>query len=170
MGEGILIFACASNHGRNKKEISFPGRMDFVFCIGASDDSGATTNFNPPHNDVIKFSVLGLGVRGHVPTPQEENLPKNQRFSTLPVSGTSFATPIAAGIAALFLDYLRPNGLCPRQLSTITDLTKIFLHISSATESEGYRYLAPWTLFEAGTKKVDHVKLIRTIIRNPPSK
>ena len=173
-----MIFASASNHGRNKKSISFPGILGhkIVFCIGAADALGGPTNFSPPHAENLKFSVLGVGVSGlstGVSDWEQQALPSDQpgsskrSFSSDRMSGTSFATPIAAGIAALFLDFARPRQICQRGPGLMMDMQKIFLHISSASLNEDYRYLAPWTLVEGLREGEDLRIAIVEILRQP---
>ena len=148
----------------------------FVFCIGASDALGGPTNFSPPHPDLLKFSVLGVGVSGLSPRisdyEQQQLLlcdragSSKKSFSSNRMSGTSFSTPIAAGIAALFLDFARRRQECQRGQGVMMELHKIFLHISSASRNEDYRYLAPWILVE-GLGKEDLHTTIMEILRKP---
>jgi hypothetical protein len=64
--------------------------------------------------------------------------------------GTSSATPIAAGIAALFIEYCRHNKL--QDPGSHENILKLFSAMSAET-SDTYRLLRPWTLLDK--KKVE---------------
>jgi hypothetical protein len=61
-------------------------------------------------------------------------------------NGTSTATPIAAGIAALFIDYTRqlPNQV--KGKSRHENMLKLFSKMSQEYPGETYRFLTPWLL------------------------
>ena len=89
---GILILASASNSGANDP-ITFPANLPTVLCIGAADGMGNRTyKFG-----VEKYMALGMAVNGASVT--FKNGLDGRR------SGSSTATPVAAGIAALLIDY-----------------------------------------------------------------
>lgn len=89
--QGIIILAAASNKGANAPR-AFPARMDNVIAIHATDGMGNPCGFNPnPWPKVFNLSTLGTDI----PSPLEDDkfVPK----------GTSYSTPIAAGMAANIL-------------------------------------------------------------------
>ncbi|KAL2883001.1 hypothetical protein SGCOL_001691 [Colletotrichum sp. CLE4] len=91
----ILIFAAASNWGITNS-VPFPARIkDHAFCIFAT--TGAleiVPEINPePRRAADNFALLG----------QHINLPPHPE----PVSGTSAATALAAGMAARIFDFVR---------------------------------------------------------------
>ncbi|TKA30231.1 hypothetical protein B0A54_15425 [Friedmanniomyces endolithicus] len=98
----VLFFAAASNSGGDYAEW-FPASHDFVNAIRATTSEGSFDTFNAPPNfsgaDVI--GTLGVDVLG------ASRDPENPERSD---SGTSFATPIAAAIAALVLDAAKINA------------------------------------------------------------
>lgn len=90
-GQGIIVFAAASNNGANTPR-AFPASMDKVLAIHATDGYGKSSNMNPnPLEDSPNFSTLG------------ESIPSPLKEGELLPSGTSFSTPIAAGMAANIL-------------------------------------------------------------------
>ncbi|KAK2023033.1 subtilisin-like protein [Colletotrichum zoysiae] len=90
----ILIFAAASNWG-NTDLVAFPARIkDHVYCIFATTGAlKSARDINPePRRNADNFAMLGqdISLEGH----------------SNPVSGTSAATALAAGMAARVLDFV----------------------------------------------------------------
>ncbi|KAI8674311.1 Peptidase-S8 domain-containing protein [Fusarium keratoplasticum] len=99
-----LMFAAASNSGKNKPR-AFPARDNpYVICVHASEGNGQDGGINPEIGSGFNFMTLGMGLD----LMKRENIVKNRRalarYKRVVKSGTSFATPIAAGIAATVLD------------------------------------------------------------------
>jgi hypothetical protein len=135
---GILIFAAASNWG-NKDGIAFPAAIvDKVMCIFATDGANRhAREFNPdPRPYAINFAILGVDV---------EIDPNREREK-----GTSVATPLAAGLAALLTDFSRQldcRGAIDfvEHLPTKAGITAIFMKMSRG-RVEGYDCLVPWKI------------------------
>jgi hypothetical protein len=96
------LFAAASNDGANLRR-AFPATEAKVFCIHSTDGHGNPSGFNPTaSSDDANFSLLGehvescwpAGVNGHEGQVRIR-------------SGTSVATPIAAGLAASVLSFVQ---------------------------------------------------------------
>ncbi|KAI9928629.1 hypothetical protein MW887_001844 [Aspergillus wentii] len=107
--EGIVILAAASNDGGNRG-IAYPADQNEVICIGSSDGKGNKSPFTPgPYPYTKNFSTLGEGVTSSWPS----SLSSNGRGRTKVMSGTSVATPVASGVVAVIIDYLRhlPAGV-----------------------------------------------------------
>ena len=100
---GILIFAAANNDGGNSGR-AYPAKHgDGVFCVHSATGEGARATYNPtpePHED--NFSFVGDGLFSCWPSSPESN---HMRY----MSGTSFATPVAAAVAAFLIGYIRKN-------------------------------------------------------------
>jgi hypothetical protein len=155
-GRKIIIFAAAANHGGNLKHIAFPALMGSVICIKSAQGNGISSNFNPSNTDDagFNFSTLGEGVLSLWPMKETEYgivLKRRQ-------SGSSVATPIAAGIAALLLEFSRqPDenskpGLLEesREALKSVDGMKILFRCSSMSERIGdCRYVVPWNLLDS---------------------
>ena len=101
-GKGCLVFCATGNGFQN--QIAFPARLDQALAIGASNDQGmrsAYSNFGPGIDLVAPSSD---GDRAGITTTDLSR--RNRGFSlnsayTDSFGGTSSATPLAAGVAAL---------------------------------------------------------------------
>jgi tetratricopeptide (TPR) repeat protein len=144
--KGILVFACASNSGANDP-ITFPARLQGIFCIGSADGKGAQSIFNPPSEDEETYSALGEAVQGACPANLSQEPGYNATEGTIRRDGTSISTPIAAGIAALLIDYTW-QFMDGKGAQTYENMRKLFIEMSKSTVRKDYRYLAPWNLFE----------------------
>lgn len=157
-----ILFAAASNEGRNGKR-TFPASYDpFVICVNASSGDGSHNGINPgPAENTYNFMTLGVGVettvkdRGNATQgqPRQQDIPA---YRTVYKSGTSFATPIAAGIAATVLDLaMRAEAVSGRAVKELRNFSGMrrFLQRMAVPDPEvkpdnGTYYLAPWTLWE----------------------
>ena len=97
--QNLLIFAAASNLGGSKHEL-FPANHQTVFSIRGTNTKGKHEEFNPslPERGGKVFGTLGLEV------------PASNRGREAPQyinkTGTSVATAVAAGIAAIVVGYI----------------------------------------------------------------
>jgi hypothetical protein len=131
---GKLIFAAASNNGGLSGRAR-PARYDGVICIHASDGKGNKGGMNPtPMANRDNFATLGVAV------------PSRWKGENVWKTGTSFATPIAAGIAANVLEFAnnRCIGLKPRKRKLLHQkrgMQAIFRRM--AEERDGYDFIHP---------------------------
>lgn len=156
---GCIILASASNEGANHA-ITFPAKLDNVFCIGSADGKGCRSSFSPPFIGEEKYSALGEAVLGACVLPDGEA--EGDCYSRR--SGTSTAVAIATGIVALLIDYTRQFTGRGKGADNWDNLRKLFIKMSEATAEEPYRFLAPKYLFDTSKDVKD---LIKSVIRQP---
>ncbi|KAI1740736.1 hypothetical protein F4680DRAFT_465012 [Xylaria scruposa] len=149
-----LLFAAASNEGGNRGR-SRPARSSGVICVHACDGKGNKGSMNPnPEKRALNFSTLGVAI---------ESKWKGQ---TVFKSGTSFATPVAAGIAANVLEFaghqchLSPGNM--KRLKRHEGMCAILAEM--CTERDGYDYLQPQNLWADGKSSEDIGRGIQDII------
>jgi hypothetical protein len=99
----ILFFAAASNSDGNRKEM-FPANHDSVISVRETNSNGAFSDTNPPVDPYgsAVFGTLGQNVRSAWLRNVDGDLPK---------SGSSVATAVATGIAAMVLAFANMASL-----------------------------------------------------------
>jgi hypothetical protein len=147
-----LLFAAASNHGGNE-DVRWPASHGSVICVHAAHGNGNKYPLNVGQKHSWKeFATLGCGVEAFI--GKGESAIRN---------GTSVASPVAAGIAALILgealvrraEYLTwvsgdreeqadiyDEKL--RRLRTCEGMSRVLMSMS--TLRDGYNYVRPWKL------------------------
>lgn len=103
----VLLFAAASNSG-GRLGRAFPARDPNVIAVHAVDANGNRSDFSPTASaESVNLATVGEGVESAWPVHlcDEE---KNPALVSVR-SGTSYATPILAGIAGFLLSYVRAN-------------------------------------------------------------
>jgi hypothetical protein len=144
--KNVIMFAAASNVG-GQDEVSWPAKSEHVICLHASDGMGNKSSFTPDlrkHTD--NFSIIGMKVLSSSPS-HLQNGPQVR------MSGTSCATPVAAGIAAnvleiagLYLsrqkDLSSEDETCWQDLRSRSGMCEVFRLMSR--DRDGYDYIRPW--------------------------
>lgn len=163
--ENIILFAAASNRGLNY-EVTFPAREERVICIYSTDGNGSKSNCNPAglKNSGYHFATVGVAVKSAWPvklslspnTPStsepvapDAKPPKVNKSPERRMTGTSFATPIVAAIAAYILDFARMNGIGEelyQRLRSRQWMQAIFAD-HMVVDSDKFQYIRPWKLF-----------------------
>lgn len=112
----ILLFAAASNSG-GRLGRAFPARDPNVIAVHSSDTYGNRSSFSPTASaESVNLSTVGEGIDSAWPVHLCDEV-ENPSFETVK-SGTSYATPIVAGIAGFLLLYTRVN------LPNVADILK----------------------------------------------
>lgn len=150
--QGKLIFAAASNSGGNGKR-AYPAKEKGVFAIHATNADGSSpNNMNPPKDtSTHNFATLG------------SHIPSRWKGQDVLISGTSYATPIAAAIAANTLEFIRRSQVAGDE-NNMGSLYRYGgmrrLLEAMASEVGDYNYIRPWRdgMFDLEKHNVEAMK------------
>ncbi|KAI0857485.1 hypothetical protein F4860DRAFT_357029 [Xylaria cubensis] len=153
-----ILLAAASNNGRNSKR-TFPARHEGVIAIHSLDGKGNDEGgMNPSRQDCFEnFGTLGLGIKtlwDELPPSLESSADTRSTTATTKYkSGSSYATPIAAGIVANcieWIDYMSARGsLNKHQYASLRKPKGIRLILKKQSEEVGdILSVAPWILWK----------------------
>lgn len=140
----VLMFAAASNDGKNRPDgVAWPASESRVICVHSGDGLGNPSSFTPRAQDGMRIMVLGECVRSA--WPLELQSPDGFKH----MSGTSCAASIAAGIAAVILDYAR--GFLSQEewkrLRRVDSMRRMFGNLKCPHSTDGYWWIMHWTMF-----------------------
>lgn len=145
----ISIFAAAANNGGNRPRAYPSSKKSGIICIHASDGMGNDGGISPtPLAKRDNFSTLGIAIE----SKWDDN--------TVYISGTSFATPIAAALAANVLEFARKKcELSEHQqaklhtLDGVRQMLELMVGRGTGTRG-GYDYVMPFHLW-TGNRSID---------------
>ncbi|CAM1505661.1 Fc.00g112980.m01.CDS01 [Cosmosporella sp. VM-42] len=150
-----IMFAAAANDG-GRKPRAFPASRSDVICIHASDGNGNDGGISPtcePKKD--NFTTLGIAV--------ESRWKRKDVFK----SGTSFATPVAVGMAANVLEFARHmcdlseyENECLYRLDGILGILRLL-----AAPRSGYDFLSANNLWDKKNSDDDISSMIMKVVR-----
>jgi serine protease AprX len=143
---GLVVVAAAGNKGADATSLDVPAADPFVIAVGALDTNGT---LDPSDDGVASFSSRGNGRNPDFLAPGTGIVSFRVPGSSLDMqfpgarvgdryfrgSGTSQATAVASGLAALVLQQ-RPN-LAPDQVKAVLDATGRDLGAPVAAEGSG---------------------------------
>lgn len=151
-----LFFAATQNDGANSA-MAWPAREMFVFGVSATDGNGAASAFNPDENNAQAILyAFGEGIKVHA-APTEAKRGSATAF----VSGTSYAAPVAAGLAANLLVCVRLGVAAlpaeeaedyddlPQRLQRMDGMLKVMLNCMCKKHHSQQMSLLPWDLLNA---------------------
>ncbi|KAL9570948.1 hypothetical protein ACKAV7_005285 [Fusarium commune] len=152
--KSTIFLAAAANHGSHGPR-TFPANHHSVICIHASDGNGKDGGISPePESTDDNFMILGIAL----------DLGGGRR------SGTSYAAPMAASMAAHII-YTAENLLdltdtARSRLRTGRGMREMFRLMCGRNCTGGYRFLAPWVELWTKDWHLDHdrIKFIETRI------
>ncbi|KAF5634288.1 hypothetical protein F52700_6012 [Fusarium sp. NRRL 52700] len=140
---GVHLFAATSNDGLlgPPNDILYPARSESVIAVDAADGYGEHAKSAPSsasqHSRGSRFSAPGLGIA----SPNSKDV----------LEGSSFACPIAAGVAALILEFTRQSPLnkspsVQAYLQQMPAMLALLRNASSEKGPDGLKFLTPWKL------------------------
>ncbi|KIX05940.1 uncharacterized protein Z518_03914 [Rhinocladiella mackenziei CBS 650.93] len=137
-----IVFAAAGNNSGGNARRSWPARKDGVIAVHVTDGLGTAVNINPSNEGDVCFATLGCGIK-HTWYNEDDQ-------GEVYISGTSFATPIAVGIAANVMEYARRrvddlNEERKKRLYSAGCMKQIFRAMSD--KRGDYYYVQPWTFW-----------------------
>lgn len=146
----VLMFCAASNGGGNVN-IAYPANQDQVICVNSANGEGNPSGYNPDEPKPGRnLSALGEGVKSSWPT--------SFKLGQQRQSGTSVATPIAAALAAVVLDYVRhempeSDKFYVSKLRMRKGMLEVLVGLMSKKRG-GYQYLNPMQLFDRSRSSI----------------
>ncbi|KAH7071549.1 peptidase S8/S53 domain-containing protein [Paraphoma chrysanthemicola] len=156
----ILVFAATSNDGLGSASgMAYPARDDRVIAIDAASAAGKWLPFNPSRDNDFKthrFTALGQSITTDFPP----HLKSKEGWKLM--DGTSAATPVAAGMAALILEFARqpPLGFASKvaeRLKRPEAMREVLAGVVAKRLSKNgeYRHLVPTELFKSNWERDD---------------
>jgi serine protease AprX len=138
VGEGVVVCAAAGNAGPGASTVGPPGVARLVITVGASNKSDGIASFSsrgPTADGRTKPDVVfpGVNIAAARATGTGMGTPVDDRYTS--ASGTSMATPHAAGAAALLLQAY-PN-LTPAEVKDVLKRTAKDLGLDGNTQGAG---------------------------------
>jgi len=136
---GVVVFCAAGNSGPGERTIATPGVSTKVITVGASNDDDKVANFSsrgPTVDGFEKPDVVAPGVNIIAGRSKNTALGRVIDDYYVELSGTSMATPFAAGIALLMLEAKR--DLTPEEIKVALENTALDLQTGNDNiEGEG---------------------------------
>jgi hypothetical protein len=138
-GKGCLVFCAAGNQGLN--QVAFPARHPLALGVGASNDQGTRSLYSNFGEGLAFVAPSGDHDRQRPGLTTTDVATRNRGYNlrglyTDNFSGTSAATPLAAGIAALVLS-VKPS-LTRAQVSEILAATADEIDTAGGAYQAGY--------------------------------
>lgn len=143
--ESIIFLGAASNSGSNDGE-AFPARLSSVISIRATNSAGQFQDFNPPLKRRHETAIGTLGC--DVPGAWKRDFDGTAKYC----SGTSVATAVGAGLAAVLLSYVQTQSArdgfkkVNRVLRTGEGMQEVFFELAQESLNERFLYLHPWRM------------------------
>lgn len=137
-----LLFAAVSNDSDFK---GFPASLPHVICVYSNKTSTMPSTCREGEENNHNFSIIGEEVEGAWP------LDLNKGKETKRETGTSCSTPIAAGVAALILEYATQEGkhkvLRAEELKQKIFMEGVLFNKMTGGKTTGvYNLIEPWKL------------------------
>ena len=103
LSAGVVVVAAAGNEGNS--QVSFPARLDGVLAVSATNRYDMLASFSNYGAHQIWTSAPGENVLGLVPVGCV--MCKNKNTYSEIISGTSFSSPIVAGVLAVTIENMK---------------------------------------------------------------
>lgn len=148
--KGMLVCVAAGNEGNNAwQTISVPADADSILTVGAVSTWGEIGNFSsygPSSDGRIKPEVCAVGVRTQLINPGGNIVTSN---------GTSFATPLLAGLAASLWSALPDENAMQIRSRIIRSADR---YLNPDTQQYGYGIPNAWKAYTMGPEGIEDVQ------------
>ena len=148
--KGMLVCVAAGNEGNNAwKTISVPADADSILTVGAVSTWGEIGNFSsygPSSDGRIKPEVCAVGVWTQLINPGGNIVTSN---------GTSFATPLLAGLAASLWSALPDENAMQIRSRIIRSADR---YLNPDTQQYGYGIPNAWKAYTMGPEGIEDVQ------------
>lgn len=148
--KGMLVCVAAGNEGNNAwRTISVPADADSILTVGAVSTWGEIGNFSsygPSSDGRIKPEVCAVGVRTQLINPGGNIVTSN---------GTSFATPLLAGLAASLWSALPDENAMQIRSRIIRSADR---YLNPDTQQYGYGIPNAWKAYTMGPEGIEDVQ------------
>ena len=148
--KGMLVCVAAGNEGDNAwRTISVPADADSILTVGAVSTWGEIGNFSsygPSSDGRIKPEVCAVGVRTQLINPGGNIVTSN---------GTSFATPLLAGLAASLWSALPDENAMQIRSRIIRSADR---YLKPDTQQYGYGIPNAWKAYTMGPEGIEDVQ------------
>lgn len=154
-----LFFAATRNDGPHRR-MAWPARDMSVIGVSSTDGNGLASSFNPSDKDIDSILyAFGEGFPVKVAAPDDP-----RRFATKHVSGTSYAAPVAAALAANLLGCVRmvietlpqdERNLyrhVPSELQRMSGMLPVLRRHMQKQDNHGQKSLLPWDFLKPGNE------------------
>jgi hypothetical protein len=145
----VLIFAATGNEGKGN-HIWFPACLDEVISVGSTDGSYNKSDFVPSLGAGKRLCALGEAIQAAwISATDDPHCTTDRR------AGTSYATPVAAGAAAMVMDFIWADRALAvdkeryeyKTLKTKKGMLAVMSHMLKWDTVGSYEYLVPEKLF-----------------------
>ena len=148
--KGMLVCVAAGNEGNNAwRTISVPADADSILTVGAVSTWGEIGNFSsygPSSDGRIKPEVCAVGVRTQLINPGGNIVTSN---------GTSFATPLLAGLAASLWSALPDENAMQIRSRIIRSADR---YLNPDMDQYGYGIPNAWKAYTMGPEGIEDVQ------------
>ena len=148
--KGMLVCVAAGNEGNNAwRTISVPADADSILTVGAVTTLGEIGNFSsygPSSDGRIKPEVCAVGVWTQLINPGGNIVTSN---------GTSFATPLLAGLAASLWSALPDENAMQIRSRIIRSADR---YLNPDTQQYGYGIPNAWKAYTMGPEGIEDVQ------------